>query len=111
MADLKLTKEKMRTFDGHEKIGAFKAAEKLTDFGEKQNAANEMLAANVNELIKRVCALEDKQEQNTEIMRKIAGELAAFKKELDRVRLTEKLNSSSIERLSNAIRLSEEGNE
>ena len=39
-------------------------------------------------------------------MRKIAGELNAFKKELDRVRLNEKLNSSAIERFNNALRLS-----
>jgi hypothetical protein len=40
-------------------------------------------------------------------MRKIANELASFKKELDRVRLTEKLNSGAIERLDRAIKLSE----
>lgn len=106
MADTRLTNELMRTFDGHEKIGTFKAGEKLTEFGERQNEANEALAANVNSLIKRVCALEDKQEKNNEIMRKIAGELNAFKKELDRVRLNEKLNSSAIERFNNALRLS-----
>lgn len=105
MSDLKLTNEKMLTFDGHEKVGVFKAGEKLTDFGEKQNAANEVLAANINDLIKRVCALEDKQVQNTEIIRKIAEELAAFKKEFDRMRLAEKLNSGAIERLDRAMRL------
>ena len=106
MSDLKLTNEKMRTFTGHEKIGTLKAGEKLTEFGEKQNNANELLAANVNDLIKRVCALEDKQIQNEDIMRKIANELGAFKKELDRIRLTEKLNSGAIERLDRAIKLS-----
>ena len=106
LSDIKLTKEKMHTFSGHEKIGTFKAGEKLTEFGEKQNSANEALAANVNDLIKRVCALEDKQIQNEDIMRKIANELATFKKELDRVRLTEKLNSGAIERLDRAIKLS-----
>ena len=69
MSDMKLTNEKMLTFSGHEKIGTFKAGEKLTEFGEKQNIANELLAANVNDLIKRVCALEDKQIQNEDIMR------------------------------------------
>lgn len=107
MSDMKLTNEKMRTFDGHEKVGVFKAGEKLTDFGEKQNAANEALAANINDLIKRVCALEDKQVQNTEVIKKIAEELAAFKKELDRVRLSEKLNSGAIERLDSAMRLAQ----
>ncbi len=58
--DMKLTNEKMLTFSGHEKIGVFKAGEKLTEFGERQNSANEVLAANINDLIKRVCALEDK---------------------------------------------------
>ena len=48
MSDIKLTKEKMLTFDGHEKISALKAPAKLTEFGEKQNEANEALAANVN---------------------------------------------------------------
>lgn len=107
MADARLTNELMRTFDGHEKIGAFKAGGKLTEFGERQNEANEALAANVNSLIKRVCALEDNQEKNKEILRKISGELNAFKKELDRVRLAEKLNSSAIERFNNALKLSE----
>ena len=104
MSDIRLTNEKMLTFTGHEKISALKAAEKLTDFGERQNIANEALAANVNDLIKRVCALEDKEIQNKDIMRKIAGELTAFKRDLDRVRLTSKLNTSSIERLDNAIK-------
>ena len=107
MSDLKLTNEKMRTFTGHEKIGTLKAGEKLTEFGEKQNNANELLAANVNDLIKRICALEDKQLRNEDVMRKIANELGAFKKELDRIRLTEKLNSGAIERLDRAIKLSE----
>lgn len=107
MSDIKLTNEKMRTFDGHEKVGVFKAGEKLVDFGEKQNAANEALAANVNDLIKRVCALEDKHLQSTEVIKKIASELAAFKKDFDRMRLAEKLNSSAIERLDKAMRLAQ----
>ena len=58
-----------------------------------------------------MCALEDKQLQQTEAMRRIAEELAAYKKELDRIRLSEKLNSGTIERLSNALRIAEEGAE
>ena len=103
--DTKLTNEKMLTFVGHEKVGMLKAGEKLTEFGEKQNAANEALAANVNDLIRRVCALEEKQLRNEEIMRSLANELNAFKKELDRVRLSEKLNSGAIERLDKAVSL------
>ncbi len=105
MSDIRLTNEKMHTFDRHDKVGVFKAGEKLMDFGEKQNAANEAVAANINDLIKRVCALEDKQIQSAEALKKIAEELSAFKKELDRVRLTEKLNSGAIERLDTAMRL------
>lgn len=111
MAETKLTNEFIRAFDGHEKVKMTKSAEKLTEFGERQNDVNEALAANINSLIKRVCALEDQQEKNTEILKKIANELAAFKRELDRVRLTEKLNSGAIERLSNAISLAENGND
>lgn len=107
MSDMKLTKEKMLTFNGHEKLSALKAPAKLTEFGERQNEANEALAANVNDLIKRVCALEDQEVKNKEIMSHIAAELSSFKKELDRVRLTEKLNSGAIERLDRAVRLAE----
>ena len=104
MSDIRLTNEKMMTFTGHEKIGTLKAAEKLTEFGERQNIANEALAANVNDLIKRVCAIEDREIKDKEIMRKIADELTAFKRDLDRVRLSSKLNTSSIERLDKAIK-------
>ena len=107
MSDMKLTNERMHTFDGHEKVGVFKSGEKITDFGEKQNAANEVLAANINDLIVRVCALEDKQVQNAEVMRKLAEELGAFKKELDRLRLSDKLNTSAVERLNRAISLAQ----
>lgn len=103
MSDMKLTNEKMKTFDDEEKVGFFKTGEKLMEFGEKQNSANEALAYNINDLIKRVCALEEKQIKNEEIMRKMATELAAAKKELDRIRLSDKLNTSAIARLNNAI--------
>lgn len=104
MSDIRLTNEKMLTFTGHEKIGTLKAAEKLMDFGERQNTANEALAANVNDLIKRVCAIEDRELKDREIMRKIADELTAFKRDLDRVRLSSKLNNTSIERLDRSIK-------
>ena len=104
---MKLTNEKMHTFSGHEKIGTFKAGEKLTEFGEKQNNANELLAANINDLIKRVCALEDQQLKTAEVLRRIADELGSFKKEIDRVRLAEKLNSGAIERIDRALKLAE----
>ena len=103
-----LKKEKMVTFDGHEKISALKAPAKLTDFGQKQNEANELLAAAISELAQKVADLEEKQAQSNEAIRKIAEELGSYKKELDRIRLSEKLNSGTIERLSNALRIAEE---
>jgi chromosome segregation ATPase len=105
----KLTNEKMRTFGGHERIGVFNAGDKLTEFGEKQNTANEALAANINELIKRVCALEDKAVKHEEIMKTLANELNGFKRELDRLRLSDKLNSGAIERLDKALDLINKG--
>ena len=109
MADIKITRERMLTFNGHERVGTFKAAAKLEEFGERQNEANELLAIHITELIRRVCVLEEKQSQTTEILRRIVTELSGAKKELDRVRLTEKLNSGAIERLDNAIRIAQGG--
>lgn len=129
MSDTKLTNAKMKTFDGEEKISAFHAGTKLVDFGEKQNTANILLATNVNDLIKRVCFLEDQNLQLTETlhhladkqieavnkinnehsntMKSITAELKAIKSELDRVRLSSKLNTSAIDRLNKAINIAE----
>lgn len=104
MSEFKLTQEKMKTYSGEQK-GAFKTSARLGEFGEKQNAANELLAANVNELIKRVCLLEDQQVRNNEIMKKLASELSAFRAEIDRLKLTAKLNTNAIDRLNSAMRL------
>ena len=108
MADTGLDKKKLVTFDGHEKISALKAPAKLTDFGERQNEANELLAEAITALEGRIASMEERQRLSEEAMQAIAKELAAFKKELDRVRLSEKLNSGTIERLSNALRTAEE---
>lgn len=129
MSDLKLTNAKMKTFDSEEKISAFQAGTRLADFGEKQNTANNLLAANVNDLIKRVCFLEDQNIQLTETlhhladkqieainrintehsnaMKSVTAELKSLKAELDRVRLSSKLNTSAIDRLNKAIDITE----
>ncbi|MDE5582993.1 MAG: hypothetical protein K2J08_04765 [Ruminococcus sp.] len=129
MSDMKLTNAKMKTFDDEEKISAFQTAVRLTDFGEKQNEANIMLASNVNDLIKRVCYLEDEHlqitetlhrlaekqvetikkitDEHAEAMKAITAELKALKAEVDRVRLTSKLNTSAIDRINNAISIAE----
>lgn len=104
MSELKLTQEKMNAYSGENK-GAFKTASRLDAFGKKQNSANELLAANINELIKRVCLLEDQQVRHNEIMKKLASELSAFKSEIDRLKLTAKLNTNAIDRLNSAMRL------
>lgn len=120
MADMRLTDEKMHTFDDTGKTGFLKAGEKLAEFGEQQNAANTAIAYNINELIERVCDLEnmlarqetnmqilaeDIQKKHEEIMRRVAAELSAFRKELDRLRLSDKLNTNAVARLNNAINL------
>jgi predicted nuclease with TOPRIM domain len=110
MSDIRLTQDKMKTFTDENK-GAFKTSARLESFGEKQNAANEVLAANVNDLIKRVCRLEDQQIKNNEIMKRLAGELSSLKAELDRQKLTTKLNSNTIDRLNNAIKLASNSSE
>lgn len=109
MSDMKLTNEKIKVYDSSESKGMFKTSARLEKLGEKQNGINELLAANINDLIKRVCALEDKQISNMEIMKKIAEELNAFKAEVDRLKLTAKLNTNAIDRLNNAINLASDG--
>ncbi len=129
MSDIKLTNAKMKTFDNEEKISAFQTGARLTEFGEKQNSANVLLASNINDLIKRVCFLEDQNLQLTETIRHLAdkqieninkinaehsdtmksitAELKIIKSELDRVRLSSKLNTSAIDRLNKAISITE----
>lgn len=129
MSDSKITNASMKTFDGEEKISAFQAAARLADFGEKQNDANIILAGNINDLIDRVAFLEEQSVQLSETirhladkqieavnkinaehsnaMKNIATELKSFKAELDRVRLSTKLNNTAIDRLNRAISIAE----
>lgn len=107
MSDMKLTNERIKAFDT-KKISLVNTPSVVSEFGKKQNSVNEVLALNINDLIKRVCALEDQQVKNKETMSRIAGDLSAFKKELDRVRLSEKLNTGAIERLDRALRTARE---
>lgn len=98
MSDLKLTNDKIKAYDGAK--GIFKNSSAIERFGENQNGVNELLAANINELIKRVCTLEEQQVKNNEIMKKMAGEIQSLKAESDRLKLTAKLNTNAIDRLS-----------
>lgn len=103
MSELKLTKDKMKVYSEEDGKGVFKTSSRLEKLGEKQNDVNELLAANINELIKRVCALEDEKIKQNEIMKKLASELASLKAEVDRLKLTAKLNTNAIDRMNNAI--------
>ncbi len=103
MSELKLTKDKMKVYSEEDGKGVFKTSARLEKLGEKQNDVNELLAANINELIKRVCALEDEKLKQNEIMKKLASEIASLKAEVDRLKLTAKLNTNAIERMNNTI--------
>lgn len=101
-SDHRLTNESMKTFED-EKKGAFKTGVRLEEFGRNQNRANELLALNVNDLIKRVCAIEERNLKYEKNFKLLADEIKAFKNELDRLKLTAKLNSNAVDRLSRAM--------
>lgn len=107
MQDLKITPEKAKTYDTEsEKNGVFKTPARLDGFGKKQNEYNDIVMENIAELKKRICNLEDEQVKTTDRFRICANELQAFKVELDRMKLTTKLNSNTIDRLTKAIDIS-----
>lgn len=107
--DNTLKTENIRTFTGHEKVSLFHVGEKLTEFGENQNSVNEALAAALSELSAHVSSLEnrleEKQLKHEEIMKRLASELSALKKDFERLKLSDKLNTSSIKRLNDMINL------
>lgn len=111
MSELKLTNEKMKTYDDEQNKGAFKTAARLESFGENQNSVNELLAANINELIKRVCALEDERDRHRDIMRTLAKELNDMKKTVDRLKVTSKLNTNAIKRMDDKSGQKQEGDD
>ncbi|MBR1592237.1 MAG: hypothetical protein IJ666_04420 [Ruminococcus sp.] len=109
MSDYRLTDEELKIYDGQQP-NPFRTGAKLAEIGEKQNAVNQAFAENINSLAQRIQSLEEEHLKTVEIMRKIAGELNAFKKELDRLRLSDKLNTNAVERLDKAVRLLNENN-
>ncbi|HBB72568.1 MAG TPA: hypothetical protein DCZ71_08195 [Ruminococcus sp.] len=119
-----INREDMLAFDGS-RGGTFKTASQLSDFGSRQNSVNMVLADRVNALIAetqqlreklrdsdetiawlrlQLEQLEERERRTGEIMKRLAEEVSSYKKEVDRVRLAEKLNSSAIERLDRIIR-------
>lgn len=94
---------KSNTYDSENSGGFFKASADLKKFGDSQNEYNKFISEKLEELTKRVCALEAEQQQNKEIMKRLANELVSFKAEVDRLKLTSKLNTNTIDRLVKAI--------
>ena len=106
MSDLKLTAEKTMTFmESKDGKGVFKTPKRLESFGEAQNEYNKLVMENINDMKKRICHLEDEQEISVERFKRCASELQSFKAELDRLKLTSKLNTNAIDRLNKAIQI------
>ncbi len=92
------------TYEGTQGFG--KTGKALESFGEKQNVLNAKLLERLEETeaqlkaaLERIAALEAEQERNIQRFGRCAAELDAMQKELDRLRLTTKLNSNTVERL------------
>ncbi|MBE6850166.1 MAG: hypothetical protein E7504_00275 [Ruminococcus sp.] len=97
----------MKTETYAEKSGIGKTGQALKQFGEQQNALNAQLAAQVEMLEKQLeeamqCIAQLKAEQEKNITRfgRCAAELDEVQKELDRLRLTTKLNTNAIDRMA-----------
>lgn len=101
-------KKKCSTYDSENGGGFFKASSDLKQFGENQNKYNSMLAEKIEELESRVSALEAEQKQNKELFKRLANELVSLKTDTDRLKLTAKLNTNTIDRLVKAIDISGE---
>ncbi len=111
MAELKSIRDKTNTYDSENSGGFLKASSDLKQFGEEQNEYNSLVAEKLEELENRICNLESEQKQNKELFKRLANELVAFKAEIDRLKLTAKLNTNTIDRLVKAIDIAEENSE
>jgi len=99
----------MKTETYKEIAGFGKTGQNLKEFGEKQNAMNaqlteklELMTRQLGEALDRIAALEAEQAKNQRRFVRCAEEINELKKEVDRLRLTSKLNTSSIDRLAKA---------
>lgn len=97
----------MKTDTYKENSGFGKTGQNLKEFGEKQNAMNaqlteklELLTHQLGEALDRIAELEAQQEKNQKRFVRCAEEISELKKEVDRLRLTAKLNTNSIDRLA-----------
>ncbi len=97
----------MKTETYQDMSGFGKTGQSLKSFGEQQNALNAQLAVQMDALaqqlgqaLDRIAQLEAEQQRAAQRFEKYAAELDALQKEVDRLRLTTKLNSNTIDRLA-----------
>lgn len=109
----------MNTKTYHAPSGLGKNSQAVREFGEKQNALNEALAEKLSTLEaennslygqlaqanERIAALEDRlaslEQEQAKNIRRTVSDIAALEKEIERLKLTAKLNSNAIDRLMN----------
>jgi len=104
MSDKTLKPWMCETFkDEAEEKGMFKTTKRLEQFGESQNEYNKLVYETVQELKKRVTALETEQERFTSLLKRCASELVSVKNEVDKLKLSSKLNTNTIKRLVTKI--------
>ncbi len=97
----------MKTDTYKEMAGFGKTGQNLKEFGESQNAMNaqlteklELLTHQLGQALDSIAQLELAQRSNLQRFAAYEAEIADLKKEIDRLRLTAKLNSNTIERLT-----------
>lgn len=97
----------MNTDTYKEMSGFGKTGQNLREFGESQNAMNaqlseklELLTKQLGQALDRIAELELEQRGNLQRLSACDAEIADLKKEVDRLRLTAKLNSNTIDRLA-----------
>lgn len=94
--------------DTYKEISGFgKTGQALKAFGESQNAMNaqlseklELLTKQLGQALDRIAELETEKEKTQKRFIRCAEELDKLQKEVDRLRLTAKLNSNTIDRLA-----------
>ncbi len=97
----------MNTKSYEEQSGFGKTGQTLRQFGERQNDVNarlneqmELLAKQLGEAMQRIADLEAAQRSADETIAQQAAAIAEMQKDIDRLRLTTKLNSNALDRLA-----------
>lgn len=79
--------------------GMFKTSKRLEQFGENQNEYNKLVYETIEDLKKRIVALETEQERFVTLLKRCGNELVNINKEIDHLKLSSKLNTNSIKRI------------